>query len=64
MDNSDKVVYSINMADIQTVAQDELGRNLTDDELKKIEDNLGGYIQWYDAIANAILFHIKLDEKT
>ena len=62
MKSDKRVVYSINVADIQTVAQEELGRRLTDDELKRIEDNLGDYIQWHDAIASAILNHITIGE--
>lgn len=62
MKSNKRVVYSINVADIQTVAQEELGRRLTDDELKRIEDNLGDYIRWYDAIASAILNHITIGE--
>lgn len=48
----DKVVYSLKIADIQEVAEDELCRKLTDDELKKVIDKMGDYISWYDSISN------------
>jgi len=63
MKSDERIVYSVNIEDIQTVAQEELGRRLTSKELKRIEDNLGDYIGWSEAIAQAILFHIKIAEK-
>ncbi len=48
----DKIVYSLCIADIQEVAEDELCRKLTDDELKKVIDKMGDYISWYDSISN------------
>lgn len=47
----DKIVYSINIGDIQQVAEDELHRKLNDDELKQVIDKMGDYITWYDAIS-------------
>jgi len=47
----DKIVYSICIGDIQEVAQDELNRKLTEEELKKVIDKMGDYITWYDAIS-------------
>ncbi|HNZ37250.1 MAG: hypothetical protein KA076_04705 [Candidatus Marinimicrobia bacterium] len=35
---SDKIIYSINIADVQTVAEQELDRKLTQEELKFIAD--------------------------
>jgi len=63
MKDGNRIVYSINVDDIQAVAQDELGRRLTKGELARIEENLGDYVDWHNAIANAILFHIKIQEK-
>lgn len=56
------VVYSINVEDIQTVAVEEFGRTLTDDELDEIEDKLGEYIQWYDIIEMAISNHLDISQ--
>lgn len=54
MPNPDKIIYSINIEDIQTVAEEELGRKLSRKELKIIEDKIGNYIDWYEAILTAI----------
>lgn len=57
--NSEKIIYSINIEDVQNVAQDELGRDLTQQELKVIEDKIGDYFDWYDSISFAISSNIK-----
>jgi hypothetical protein len=49
-----KIIYSINVEDIQNVANDELERDLTDEEIESIIDLIGDNIGWYDAIADAI----------
>lgn len=53
MDTS-KIIYSINIEDVQNVAEEKLGRKLTDNELKTIEDKIGDYIDWYGAIDMAM----------
>ena len=50
----DRIVYSISVADIQDVADEELERELTPEEVKWVENRVGDYISWYDAIALAI----------
>lgn len=45
-----KIIYSINIEDVQKVAEEELGRELTEKELKIVEDKVGDYIDWYSAI--------------
>ncbi|MEW6360008.1 MAG: hypothetical protein AB1696_26965 [Planctomycetota bacterium] len=54
----DKIIYSINIEDVQNVAEQELGRALTDAELKIAEDKIGDYFDWYEAIASLIAMHI------
>ncbi|MFQ5602644.1 MAG: hypothetical protein ACE5HS_05195 [bacterium] len=54
--NLNKIIYSINIEDVQTVAEEEFGRELTDDELKFVEDKIGGYIDWYDTISLAFSY--------
>lgn len=49
-----KIIHSINIEDIQNVAEQELGRKLTEEELKLVEDKLGDYVGWYEAILHAI----------
>ncbi len=51
MNPRDRVVYSINVEDLQNVAKQELARELTDEEIKIVEERLGDYIDWYGAIA-------------
>lgn len=50
----DKIVYSINVEDIQNVAEEQLGRELTEKEVNFVEDKLGDYIDWYDSISFAL----------
>lgn len=44
MKNTSKIIYSINIEDIQTVAKQEFNRKLLDEELKMVEMKLGDYI--------------------
>lgn len=52
--NPIKTIYSVNFEDVQTVAEEQYGRPLTDAELKIIEDKIGDYFGWYDAINSCI----------
>ena len=45
-----KIIYSLNIEDVQNVAEEEFGRELTKKELKIVEDKVGDYIDWYSAI--------------
>lgn len=49
-----KIIYSLNEDDIQTVALQEVERNLSSQEIEKIKDSIAEKINWYDAIAEAI----------
>lgn len=55
--SNNKIIYSINIKDIQNVAEQELSRKLTKAELKIIEDKIGDHFDWYDSIISCI--HIK-----
>jgi hypothetical protein len=57
--NKDDIVYSLNVEDVQTVALEELDRELTRKEIKKIEDMIADNIDWYGAIADAINANFK-----
>lgn len=63
MIDTSKIIYSINVEDVQNVAEEELGRKLSKKELEIIEDKIGDYIDWYGAInitvKNEILNHIQ-----
>ena len=64
MNKKSKVIYSINIEDLQTVAEQELERKLTDEEIKNVEKRLGDYIDWYGAIASTFNELIKKQSKT
>ena len=52
--DKEKIIYYINVEDIQTVAEEKLGRELNEKELKLVDDKLGNYIDWFEAISTAI----------
>ena len=58
MNNTSKIIYSINIEDAQNVAEQELERELGDKELEIIENKIGDYIDWYEAINMAIIDNI------
>lgn len=49
-----EIIYSLNIEDIQIVANRELNRDLSKVEIELIKDNIAEYVNWYEAIANAI----------
>ena len=51
MNVKDKIIYSINIKDLQNVAEQELERELTNEEIEIVEKRLGDFIDWYGAIA-------------
>ena len=62
--NRKKIIYSLNIEDIQTVAQETLSRDLTDKELELVIEQVPRYIHWFDAIDNAIFFTLVAPKKT
>ncbi|MGA2668761.1 MAG: hypothetical protein ABSF32_07565 [Ignavibacteria bacterium] len=52
--NEDKIIYSINISDLQTVAEEEIDRKLTQKEINILEDKIGDYFGWHDSISTAI----------
>jgi hypothetical protein len=61
--NRKKIIYSLNIEDIQTVAQETLSRDLTDKELERVIEEVPRYVHWYDAIDNAIFFTLVAPSK-
>jgi hypothetical protein len=57
---SSKIIYSLNVEDIQTVALQEIERNLSPEEIEKIKNPIADKINWYDAIADSINEKIKI----
>ena len=54
IDRDRRVVYSINLVDIQQVAGEVIDRELTKHEIDLVEDKLGEFVDWYGAIQNTI----------
>jgi len=54
MAKRNRIVYSINVEDLQTVAEEELERELSDEEIKLVENRLGDYMDWYGTIATVL----------
>lgn len=53
--NGKHIIYSLNVNDLQCVAQDVLNRDLTELEVEIIKRNLGYSIDWYTAVEFSIL---------
>lgn len=50
----EKIIYQITTEDVQNVANAELERELTPDEIKIVSDKIGDYINWYDIIGSIL----------
>jgi restriction endonuclease Mrr len=57
--DSGRIIYSMSTEDVEMVAEEELDRPLTEKEAKLVEDKLGDYVPWYDAILECIRDCIK-----
>ena len=57
-DINDRIVYSVNVSDIQEVANQVLERDLTKKEISLIEDSIADHIDWFQTIEDAICKHI------
>lgn len=51
----DKIIYSLHVSDIQEIADQDLERELTKEELKKVIDLVPNYIKWDEAINNTFM---------
>jgi len=49
-----KVFYSLTVGDIQTVALEIYGRELTNEEIDRIDNQIADNIPWFDLIDDAI----------
>jgi hypothetical protein len=52
--DKEKIIYSLNIEDVQNVANETLNRDLNEDELKLVENKLGDYVDWFGAISDTI----------
>ncbi len=57
-DRNERIIYSINVGDIQEVANQVLERTLTKEEITLVEPSIGDYIDWVQAIENSIREHV------
>ena len=57
-----KIIYRLTIDDIQTVAKESFGRELTAEELKTITDSIGDKISWYDIISDSIIEKLEIQE--
>lgn len=58
---NEEIIYSLNIDDVQTVAEQEVGRPLSQKDIKIIKEFIEENINWYDAIADAIHKYISED---
>jgi hypothetical protein len=56
--NGKKVIYAINVDDLQGVSKRVLERPLSDDEIALVGESVGDYVDWFHAIENAIHRHV------
>ena len=54
-----KIIYQLTVKDIQEVANQELERELSLEEIELIQNRIAEKIRWYDAIAESIDEFIK-----
>lgn len=50
-----QIVYSLNVEDFQYVAQQEIERDLTPEEINRVKEIVANKINWYDAVADSII---------
>ena len=51
---TERTVYEISTEDLQRVAKEVLERELSDEEIAAVGNSVGDYIDWFQAIENAI----------
>jgi hypothetical protein len=54
MKNDNDIFYSLSVEDIQQVANEELNRALSDQEIKSVKEEISESIDWYGIISNVI----------
>ena len=59
----ERTVYEISVEDLQEVAKEALDRELTEHELTAVGNRVGDYIDWFQAIENAINDCIRRTDK-
>ena len=57
-----KIIYQLTVEDVQTVATETFGRELSAEEIKKLIDPIGESVPWYDIIETCIRDYLDLEE--
>ncbi|CAN5732897.1 hypothetical protein BH24ACI1_BH24ACI1_17200 [soil metagenome] len=63
MESNEKIIYSINIEDVQNVSQRVFGKILNEKEMEIIENKIGDYIPWFEFIESAIEDQLNLERK-
>lgn len=58
-----EIIYQLTIEDVQTVATEELGRELSATEVEIIKDIIAEKIPWFDAISDAIAEKLNNDDR-
>lgn len=61
MESNEKIIYSINIEDVQNVSQRVFGKILNEKEMEIIENKIGDYIPWFEFIESAIEDQLNLE---
>lgn len=51
---TEDIIYSLTVEDVQTVAMEALGRELTESEINELIDPIHDRLSWFTAIEEAI----------
>jgi hypothetical protein len=51
----DKIFYSLSHDDIQNIAEQDLGRELTESEIESVVDEISKRISWAEVISDVLL---------
>ncbi|MFH0797719.1 MAG: hypothetical protein V2A65_11840 [Candidatus Omnitrophota bacterium] len=57
-DRGEEIIYGINVNDLQEVSDQVLERRLTRKEIALVQESVGDYVDWVQAIENAIRKHV------
>lgn len=62
MEDEDKIVYQLTVEDLQDVAIEEYGRELSPNEIEMVAEKIGDYFpDWYEKIHFAIGNILKIE---
>lgn len=62
MIKKNKIVYQLIIEDIQTVATEIIGRELSDEEINKLVDPIAESVSWFEIIENCIKEYLDMNE--